>query len=88
LLSRAIRQWASNDKRIVKDLSSNEIHINFLLNEDQTNVRAWDTQDDRIYYSAYLFKNAGKITKRVILSEITKIFSNRFVVRLSCTQKD
>jgi len=82
LLSRggfAIRQWASNNKRIVNDLSSNEIHMNFLLNEDQTLKTlglTWDTQNDRIYYSAYLFKNTGKITKYVILPKITKIFSN------------
>jgi len=51
--------------------------MNFLSNEDQTLKTlglAWNTLDDRIYYTTYSFKNAERITKRVILSEIVKIF--------------
>ncbi|XP_025996386.2 uncharacterized protein LOC113005268 [Solenopsis invicta] len=72
-----IRQWASNDDRIIKDLSSNALHANFILNRD-TNLKTlgvvWDTREDKIYYSAHPFKNGERVTKRNILSEIAKIF--------------
>ncbi|XP_039311874.1 uncharacterized protein LOC105204988 [Solenopsis invicta] len=73
----SIRQWASNDKRVINDLPMNALHENFALNTDRalkTLGVSWNTRDDGIYYSTNPIKNIGKITKRSILSEIAKIF--------------
>ena len=47
-----IRQWASNDDRIINDLSSSVLHANFVLNRD-TNLKTlgvvWDTREDKIF---------------------------------------
>ncbi|XP_011859379.1 PREDICTED: uncharacterized protein LOC105556878 [Vollenhovia emeryi] len=72
-----IRQWASNDERVVKDLKLDELHASFALNTDRslkTLGIAWDAHDDKIYYSARPIKTTERWTKRSILSEIAKIF--------------
>ncbi|XP_077278038.1 uncharacterized protein LOC143906111 [Temnothorax americanus] len=73
----SIRQWASNDERIISDLASNALHANFVLNTDRslkTLGVSWNTQDNKIYYSAYPIKITDRLTKRNVLSEIAKIF--------------
>ncbi|XP_011687096.1 PREDICTED: uncharacterized protein LOC105449538 [Wasmannia auropunctata] len=80
LLSRggfAIRQWASNDVRIINDLPSNTLHANFALNVDRTLKTlgvTWSTRDDKIYYSTHPFNVNARVTKRNILSDIAKIY--------------
>ncbi|XP_018393398.1 PREDICTED: uncharacterized protein LOC108772376 [Cyphomyrmex costatus] len=72
-----IRQWASNDERIVSDLASNVLHANLILDENRalkTLGVTWSTRDDRIYYSANPIKIIEILTKRYILSEIAKIY--------------
>ena len=72
-----IRQWASNEKRVIHDLPISALHENFALNADRalkTLGVTWNGQDDKIYYSTKPIKNIGKITKRNILAEIAKIF--------------
>ncbi|XP_071576788.1 uncharacterized protein [Temnothorax nylanderi] len=72
-----IKQWASNDERVVNDLPTNELHADFVLNLDRslkTLGMTWSTRDDKICYLAHPITISGKITKRSILSEIAKIF--------------
>ncbi|XP_018359718.1 PREDICTED: uncharacterized protein LOC108758967 [Trachymyrmex cornetzi] len=73
----AIRQWASNDERIVNDLMASALRTNFVLNLDQTLKTlgiTWSTRDDQICYSTNPIRSSEKLTKRIILSEIAKIF--------------
>ncbi|XP_025997421.1 uncharacterized protein LOC113005763 [Solenopsis invicta] len=73
----SIRQWASNDKRVVNDLPISALHENFALDTDRalkTLGVTWNARDDKIYYATKSIGNTTKITKRTILSEIAKIF--------------
>jgi len=73
----AIRQWASNDERIIDDLASSALHANFTFDADRslkTLSITWSTQDNKIRYSTRPIKVSDKITKRNILMEIAKIF--------------
>jgi len=48
-----IRQWASNDERIINDLEANALHANFTSNADRalkTLGIIWNTQDNEICY--------------------------------------
>ncbi|XP_011174666.2 uncharacterized protein LOC105206911 [Solenopsis invicta] len=72
-----IRQWASNDKRVINDLTPNALHANLALNADhalKTLGITWNIQNDEIRYLTKPIGNATKITKRNILSESAKIF--------------
>lgn len=72
-----IRQWASNDTRIIHDLSNNAIHANYSLSDDQslkTLGISWNTRNDKICYTAREIETSGIISKRKILSEIAKIY--------------
>ncbi|XP_018300724.1 uncharacterized protein [Mycetomoellerius zeteki] len=72
-----IRQWASNDERIINDLETNALHVSFTLNADRalkTLGLIWNTQDDEICYATNPIKRFERVTKRNILSEIAKIF--------------
>ncbi|XP_066585556.1 uncharacterized protein [Prorops nasuta] len=80
LLSRGrftIRQWAANDLRIIEDLPYSSIHTNFVLNLDnklKTLGITLNATSDNICYTPNCIKIDGKITKRLVLSEIAKIF--------------
>lgn len=72
-----IRQWASNDERIINDLPEGALHANFVMNLDhslKTLGITWNARDDKIQYFVHPIKNTEKITKRSILAEIAKIF--------------
>lgn len=72
-----IRQWASNNECVINDLASNALHANFTLNADRalrTLGIVWNARDDTICYSANSIRRSNRITKRIILSEIAKIF--------------
>ncbi|XP_066583634.1 uncharacterized protein [Prorops nasuta] len=72
-----IRQWAANDERIIKDLPTEAIHTNFILNMDKTLKTlgiSWNATDDKICYTPYCIQTVKSRTKRCILSEIAKIF--------------
>ncbi|XP_070517428.1 uncharacterized protein [Cardiocondyla obscurior] len=73
----SIRQWASNNLRIINDLSIEAVHKNLTLDSDRslkTLGVSWNTSDDKIYYSAHPIKIDNTITKRKILSQIAQIF--------------
>jgi len=72
-----IRQWASNDERIIKDLTTSALHSSFILDVDRslkTLGITWRARDDQICYSAQPIKFSERVTKRNILAEIAKIF--------------
>ncbi|XP_011688916.1 PREDICTED: uncharacterized protein LOC105450668 [Wasmannia auropunctata] len=73
----SIRQWASNDERVIGDLASGAVHANLRLDEDRslkTLGIMWNARDDRILYSVQSIKVSERLTKRSILSEIAKIY--------------
>lgn len=80
LLSRggfSIRQWASNDTRVIQDLPNNILHACYSLGDDQslkTLGISWNTRNDRICYFARPIEITGIVSKRKILSEIAKIY--------------
>ncbi|XP_018403789.1 PREDICTED: uncharacterized protein LOC108780532 [Cyphomyrmex costatus] len=80
LLSRGgfnIRQWASNEKRIIEDLSPDAMNANLVL--DKTNALktlgiSWSARADMLHYAVRSIDRSGKITKRIVMSEIARIF--------------
>ncbi|XP_011883943.1 PREDICTED: uncharacterized protein LOC105571080 [Vollenhovia emeryi] len=73
----SIRQWASNDERVVNDLDSNALHTNLVLNVDRsvkTLGITWNTRDDQMHYAVRPIEITQRLTKRNILSEIARIF--------------
>ncbi|XP_018368330.1 PREDICTED: uncharacterized protein LOC108764543, partial [Trachymyrmex cornetzi] len=72
-----IRQWVSNDERIINDLEANALHASFTLNTDRalkTLGIIWNTRDDQISYTTNPIKSFEQVTKQRVLSEIAKIF--------------
>ncbi|XP_066583800.1 uncharacterized protein [Prorops nasuta] len=80
LLSRGcfrIRQWASNDPRIIDDLPEESIHAQFVINIDTTLKTlgiTWNAADDRICYIPKPIQTNKPPTKRIVLSELAQIF--------------
>jgi len=73
----SIRQWASNDERIINDLAPGALHASFVLNVNRTLKTlgvTWNAHNDMILYSTNAIGVTKKLTKRIILSEIAKIF--------------
>jgi len=73
----SIRQWASNDRRIIDDLENEALHTNFILNGNHTLKTlgmSWSAQDDKLYYIPHPINIQGNVSKRNVLSEIAKIF--------------
>lgn len=62
---------------MINDLNSNAIHANFTLSVDRTLKTlgiTWSTNNDKIFYITNPVKNSEKVIKRIILSEIAKIY--------------
>lgn len=73
----SIRQWASNDKRVIIDLPNSALHTNYALKDDHSLKMlglSWNTSDDKICYDMHPIKFTDKWTKRKILSEVAKIY--------------
>jgi len=72
-----IRQWASNDERIIHDLNPDTVNPNLMLEKEnplKTLGIAWRAHNDKLCYSVRSIDRAERITKRMIYSEIAKIF--------------
>lgn len=72
-----IRQWASNDRRLLEDLSETNINSHILLDKDSTLKTLgvyWDANQDKIRYSVKSIDLPPRVTKRHIVSEIAKIY--------------
>ncbi|XP_043591687.1 uncharacterized protein LOC122571690 [Bombus pyrosoma] len=72
-----IRKWASNDRKLLQGLSQHDINDELQLGESQTLKTlgvVWNSSDDSILYSVKIRSTGCRITKRIISSEIVKIY--------------
>jgi len=72
-----IRQWVSNEERVVNDLAANMLHAEFVFDGDRslkTLGITWRAREDELRYSVRAVEVTERLTKRRILSEIAKIF--------------
>lgn len=72
-----LRQWTSNEMRILKDLPEGELNHGLQLDKEQTLKTlgiCWNARNDTIRYTAKPIIIEATVTKRKILSEIAKIF--------------
>lgn len=72
-----IRQWASNDERIINDLPARALHSSLALDADnslKTLGITWGVRDDEICYTTNPIKINERLTKRNVLSAVAKIF--------------
>ena len=72
-----LRKWASNDPRLTSDI--NDEFKTELLSLDSSNTiktlgLCWNSKEDAILYAVKNLQNHDRLTKRVILSEVAKIF--------------
>ncbi|XP_043474409.1 uncharacterized protein LOC122506354 [Leptopilina heterotoma] len=72
-----IRQWASNDPQLLEGIPNNKINLNLQFNENKTVKTlgvSWNSCNDNIIYSVEPPNTLSKISKRIILSDISKLF--------------
>ncbi|XP_033356900.1 uncharacterized protein LOC117237245 [Bombus vosnesenskii] len=72
-----IRKWASNDNDLLHGLSLEETNHQHFLGDSQTLKTLgvlWNSSDDSILYSVEVKPTPSRVTKRIISSEIAKIY--------------
>lgn len=72
-----LRQWASNNAAILKDIGPEDIDRNYNLDKDftlKTLGISWNASRDVLLYTIKHLPITVKFTKRIILSAIAKIF--------------
>nr|XP_012153583.1 PREDICTED: uncharacterized protein LOC105664297 [Megachile rotundata] len=72
-----IRQWASNERSLLQDLSAQDINKKLYLGESSTIKTlgvVWNSENDSIVYSVKTSNYTSRVTKRTISSEIAKIY--------------
>ena len=72
-----MRQWASNDYKIIENIEKRDLDVNFDVNGDNsinTLGVAWRAMCDEFIYKISNIAISRSITKRKILSDISKIF--------------
>ena len=72
-----LRQCASNARELLEGLADQSINLQIQSTDNQTLKTLgiyWNSQQDAIIYTVKAIDNPRKITKRMILSEIAKIF--------------
>ncbi|XP_076477266.1 uncharacterized protein LOC143303111 [Bombus vancouverensis nearcticus] len=72
-----IRKWASNDNDLLHGLSLEETNHQHFLGDSQTLKTLgvfWNSSDDSIFYSVEVKPTPSRVTKRIISSEIAKIY--------------
>ncbi|XP_063988328.1 uncharacterized protein LOC135168255 [Diachasmimorpha longicaudata] len=72
-----LRQWASNESKLLEGLAEEEINKKLQLDGDKTLKTLgifWNSENDSINYTARQIEIAKTTTKRKILSEIAAIF--------------
>lgn len=90
LLSRSgftIRQWASNDERIINDLATSALHANFIFDKDRslkTLGITWHVQDDQIRYYARAIKIERQIDKTKYIVRTFKDFRSAGIIKPHC----
>lgn len=66
------------DERVVDGITTDALHMNFVIDMDRslkTLGITWNAREDKIYYVAHPINITDRVTKRNILSEIAKIFN-------------
>lgn len=72
-----IRQWASNDPRLVNNCDVRDSNVQSFANQElilKTLGISWDASRDQLLYTVKPIEVNSKVSKRIILSEIAKIF--------------
>ena len=72
-----IRQWASNNPRILDGVSEGDLNAKLSLSNEgelKTLGVSWNAKDDTICYTVNPISIGTKVTKRTVLSDIAKIF--------------
>ena len=72
-----MRQWASNDASVLENIDRRDLDIDFSFDENsslKTLGIYWQARDDCFIYKVNKIPTNGRITKRIVLSEIAKIF--------------
>ncbi|XP_078051718.1 uncharacterized protein LOC144477857, partial [Augochlora pura] len=72
-----IRQWAANDRLLLKDLPEENINKQLHIGESSTIKTlgiVWNSANDSITYLVKPISHESRVTKRLISSEIAKIY--------------
>nr|XP_031839043.1 uncharacterized protein LOC116429801 [Nomia melanderi] len=72
-----LRQWSSNDPRLIEDLLATNQHNSLCLDPSETKKTLgifWNPSRDDIVYTIEKFPNQPFLTKRIILSQIAQLF--------------
>ncbi|XP_051155340.1 uncharacterized protein LOC127277935 [Leptopilina boulardi] len=72
-----MRQWASNDPRLLEGLPESNVNVKMKFSEDSTIKTLglyWKSNTDEIAYTILPIATNVKMTKRIMLSEVAKIF--------------
>ncbi|XP_015122234.1 uncharacterized protein LOC107044737 [Diachasma alloeum] len=72
-----LRQWASNDPRLLYGLPEESVNLKLNMSHDSTIKTLglhWDSARDAIVYTVKPIPITAKVTKRTMLSEVSKIF--------------
>ena len=73
-----LRQWTANNHDILKNISKSDLDVNYDLDREQTLKTlgiSWNSNNDSFVYTVkHLPVNNDKLTRRIILSHIAKIF--------------
>ena len=75
-----IGKWDSNDPRVLEHvpLVSRAKNSNFKMEDNQFVSKAlgvgWDSVNDNLLFQGFEFKNIDRVTKRIVLSEMSRIF--------------
>ncbi|XP_031777962.1 uncharacterized protein LOC116415998 [Nasonia vitripennis] len=72
-----IRKWASNHRSILDKIDSGVFELDHMVKEtpiQKTLGIIWDSENDQLKYTVVKMDNETTVTKRRLLSEISKIF--------------
>ncbi|XP_017797085.1 PREDICTED: uncharacterized protein LOC108578295, partial [Habropoda laboriosa] len=72
-----LRQWTSNDTRLITDLQAKNQQDTLCLDPSETKKTLgifWNPLDDKIIYKSEPFSRQTHITKRTLLSQISQLF--------------
>ncbi|XP_072395159.1 uncharacterized protein [Diabrotica undecimpunctata] len=73
----SLRKWVSNRKEILNDERDSSVDIeHYFSDKDVTNTLGvlWNSNEDTLRYSINIDKSQTRVTKRIILSTIARIF--------------
>ncbi|XP_017881790.1 uncharacterized protein LOC108625943, partial [Ceratina calcarata] len=72
-----LRQWASNDIKLLEGLPASHVNLRLQSKEDSTIKTLgvhWNSEHDSIIYTVHPTPLTGRVTKRIILSDIARVF--------------